>query len=187
MPSKLTAHKLPGPAKELVCQLLAEWARPTEVQKAIREEFGIAISLPTIAWYRKSPKWSRVIAAKREALDANVGLLPISSRYWRLKERQDLLEQARSGQKADLGTARGILTDAARELGQLQPEEGGDVQIGQLNIRVIQQVLDLPEAALEEYLRTGILPAQAYLSDVPRSPSPVHGVPEKVPTERVQR
>ena len=36
MPSKLTAHKLNGPAKDLVCQLLAEFARPTEVQVAVK-------------------------------------------------------------------------------------------------------------------------------------------------------
>ena len=53
MPSKLTAHKLNGSAKDLVCQLLAEFARPTEVQAAVREEFGIEVSLPTIVWYRK--------------------------------------------------------------------------------------------------------------------------------------
>ena len=44
MPSKLTAHKLNGLAKDLVCQLLAEFARPTEVQAAVKEQFGIEVS-----------------------------------------------------------------------------------------------------------------------------------------------
>ena len=99
MPSKLTAHKLNGPAKDLVCQLLAEFARPTEVQAAVKDEFGIEVSLPAILWYRDSAKWSKVIEAKRQALDANLDRLPISSRYWRLKKRQELLDQARSGEK----------------------------------------------------------------------------------------
>ncbi len=166
MPSKLTAHKLTGPAKDLVCQLLAEFARPTEVQAAVKDEFGIQVSLPSILWYRDSPKWSKVIEAKRQALDANVDRLPISSRYWRLKKRQELLDQARFGEKPDLGTARGILLDAAKELGQLKPESATEAHIGQLNLQVVQQVLQLPEAAQIEYIRTGILPPRSYLSDL---------------------
>ncbi len=166
MPSKLTAHKLTGPAKDAVCQLLAEHARPIEVQAAVKQEFGIEVSLPAIVWYRDSPKWSKVIEAKRQALDANVDRLPISSRYWRLKKRQELLDQARSGEKPDLGTARGILLDAAKELGQLKPDTTIGTQIGQVNIHLVQQVLALPEEAQETYIRTGVLPPHSYLSDL---------------------
>ncbi len=167
MPSKLTAHKLNGPAKDLVCQLLAEFARPTEVQTAVRQEFGIEVSLPTIVWYRKSPKWSKVIEEKRQALDANVDRLPLSSRYWRMKERQSLLLQARTQDKPDLGTARGILTDAAREMGQLQPEESSTPHIGSINLTLVNQILQMPENVQEEYLRTGRLPPASYLTDLP--------------------
>ncbi len=167
MPSKLTAHKLTGPAKDAVCQLLAEHARPIEVQAAVKQEFGIEVSLPAIVWYRDSPKWSKVIEAKRQALDANVDRLPISSRYWRLKKRQELLDQARSGEKPDLGTARGILLDAAKELGQLKPDTTIGTQIGQVNIHLVQQVLALPEEVQETYLRTGRLPPGSYLTDLP--------------------
>jgi hypothetical protein len=166
MPSKLTAHKLTGPAKDAVCQLLAEHARVTEVQAAVKQEFGIEVSLPAIVWYRDSPKWSKIIEAKRQALDANLDRLPISSRYWRLKKRQELLDQARSGEKPDLGTARGILLDAAKELGQLKPDTTIGTQIGQVNIHLVQQVLALPEDAQEQYLRTGRLPPRSYLSDL---------------------
>ena len=167
MPSKLTAHKLNGPAKDLVTQLLAEFARPTEVQEAVKQAFGINITLPAIIWYQRSPKWSKVIEAKRQALDANVDRLPISSRYWRMKERGSLLRQARTQGKPDLGTARGLLTDAARELGELQPEESGTPHIGSINLTLVAQVLQLPEHVQEQYLRTGILPPASYLSDLP--------------------
>ena len=134
MPSKLTAHKLTGPAKDLVCQLLAEFARPTEVQTAVRQEFGITVSLPSVLHYRASPKWSKIIEQKRQALDANVSRLPISSRYWRLKQRQEILDQARSGDRPDLGTARGVLLDAANAEGdqQVQDVVGRPTLLGEL-------------------------------------------------------
>ena len=163
MPTKLTAHKLTGPAKDLVCQLLAEFARPTEVQAAVKDEFGIEVSLPSILWYRDSPKWSKIIEQKRQALDANVNRLPISSRYWRQKQRQELLQQARSQEKPDLGTARGILMDAAKEMGK--PEDAR-TNIGQVNIQVLNRVLSLPVEAQETYIRTGKLPPESYLYDI---------------------
>ena len=167
MPSKLTAHKLDGPAKDLVCQLLAEHARPTEVQAAVKQEFGVEVSLPSIVWYRKSSRWARVIEEKRKALDTNLDRLPIASKYWRMWQRQQILEQARHQDKPDLGTARGLLTDAAREMGQLQPEESGSPHIGSINLTLVNQVLQMPENVQEEYLRTGRLPPRSYLSDLP--------------------
>ena len=167
MPSKLTAHKLTGPAKDAVCQLLAEHARPIEVQAAVKQEFGIEVSLPAIVWYRDSPKWSKVIEEKRRALDANLDRLPISSKYWRMRQRQQILEQARHQDKPDLGTARGLLVDAAREMGQLQPEESGTPHIGSINLTLVNQVLQMPENVQEEYLRTGRLPPGSYLTDLP--------------------
>ena len=167
MPSKLTAHKLTGPAKDAVCQLLAEHARPIEVQAAVKQEFGIEVSLPAIVWYRDSPKWSKVIEAKRQALDANLDRLPISSKFWRMRQRQQILEQARHQDKPDLGTARGLLTDAAREMGQLQPVEPSTPHIGSINLTLVNQVLQMPENVQEEYLRTGRLPPGSYLTDLP--------------------
>jgi len=178
MPSKLTAHKLSGPAKELVCQLLAEFARPTEVQKALRQELGVEISLPSISWYRDSPKWAKVIEDKRRALDANLDRLPICSKYWRLKKRQELLDQAMHQDKPDLGTARGILVDAARELGQLNPEKSDVPHIGSVNLTLVNQVLQMPEHVQQEYIRTGHLPPSSYLYDV----GPVKGDDDVAPT-----
>ena len=167
MPSILTAHKLDRRAQDAVCQLLAEHARPSEVQAAIREEFGIEVTLPTIVWYRKSAKWSEVIAEKRKALDANLDRLPIASKFWRMRQRQQILAQAQTGDRPDLGTARGLLVDAAREMGQLQPEESSTPHIGSINLTLVNQVLQMPENVQEEYLRTGRLPPRSYLSDLP--------------------
>ncbi len=64
MPNQLTAHKLTAPAKELECQLLTEFARPTEGQTAVRETFGVEVSLPSILWYQDSPKRLRSHAEK---------------------------------------------------------------------------------------------------------------------------
>ena len=163
-------HKLDGEAQSLLLALLAEWAKPREVIAALKEAHGIEISPQTVAWYRSSPRWKPHIEDRRRALDDNVARLPISSRYWRMKRRQDILVQATESPAPDLSTARGILTDAAKELGQLKD---GEIRfsVGDLNLQLVQNVLQMAPDALERYLRTGVLPAETYLSDVTPSPA----------------
>ena len=85
-----------------------------------------------VYFYSRHPRWQKLIQEKRRALEAEIDELPISSRYWRMKERESLLHQARTQDKPDLGTARGLLTDAAREMG-----------IGSINLTLVNQVLQL--------------------------------------------
>ena len=169
MPNHLTARKLNGPAKHLICQLFAEFESPTAIQTAVENEFGVRVSRETLYHYKNHPRWQKVIEEKRQALDANVDRLPISSRFWRLRKRQELIGKAealmqKSGDVAAPGT---LLTDAARELGQLKPEATA-THIGNINIEAIQKVLALPADALREYLQTGRLAPESYLSDVQR-------------------
>ena len=83
-----------------------------------------------------------------------------------MKQRESLLRQARTQSKPDLGTARGVLTDAAREMGQLQPEDSSLPRIGSINLTLVNQVLQLPEEVQETYIRTGKLPPESYLTDL---------------------
>ena len=55
----------------------------------------------------------------------------MASKYWRTQERASLYRQARQGDKPDLSTARGVLMDSARELGQLTEEAPAVTRIGQ--------------------------------------------------------
>ena len=59
-----------------------------------------------------------------------------------------------------------LLSDGAKELGQLGPETTS-TYIGSINIEAIQQILNLPMEVQDEYLRTGRLPPDSYLPDVP--------------------
>ncbi len=162
-----TARKLNGAAKQLVVRLLAEYEKPAAIRAAVKEHFGIEISREAVYFYAKHPKWRAIIEEKRKALETEIDRLPISSRFWRMRQRQQILAQARHQDKPDLGTARGLLTDAAREMGQLQPEESSTPHIGSINLTLVNQVLQMPENVQEEYLRTGRLPPGSYLSDLP--------------------
>jgi len=164
---RTTARKLNGAAKTLIVRLLAEYEKPAAIRAAVKEHFGIEISREAVYFYAKHPKWRAIIEEKRKALETEIDRLPIGSRFWRMQQRQQILDQARHQDKPDLGTARGLLTDAAREMGQLQPEESGTPHIGSINLTLVNQVLQMPEHGQEEYLRTGRLPPGSYLSDLP--------------------
>ena len=69
------------------------------------------------------------------------------------------------GKSGDVTAPGTLLTDAAKELGQLKPEVT-TTHIGSINIEAIQKILALPAEALREYLQTGRLPPESYLSDV---------------------
>ena len=59
-----------------------------------------------------------------------------------------------------------VLTDAAREMGQLEPEDSSLPRIGSINLTPVNQVLQLSEQAQETYIKTGKLPPKSYLTDL---------------------
>ena len=159
-----------------MCQLLAEFEPPLVIKTALKDEFGVSIATEAIYHYKRSPKWQKVVQAKREALDAAIDRLPISSRYWRLKRRQEMIDKAEAliQKSSDVAAPGTLLQDAAKELGQLQPE-APTTRIGHVTLQLIQQVLMLPSAVVDEYLKTGNLPASSYLTDVPSEATQAKG------------
>lgn len=162
--------KLPATVKGLICELLAEYEGPAGIIRAVSQAHGLEITRATVAHYQTSEHWQSVVQDKRKALDLQLDTVPISSRWWRAQERMKLLAQARTGDKPDLGTARGLLTDAAREMGHAQPDQDDAPRIGSINLTLVNQVLQLPEAAQEAYIRTGKLPPATYLTDLSTDP-----------------
>lgn len=138
---------LTGDQKRLICQLLAEYCPPAEVVARFKEATGRQIRLSHVCYYRDSPKWAAEVDKAREALLANLGKLPIASKFWRLQELQGLYQDAlkarriRTVRKAtkledgklvpvyerleerDFGAPRELLRQAAEELGQLRHHE----------------------------------------------------------------
>ncbi len=164
-----TAHKLNGPAKHLICQMLAEFESPGTIQNAVENRFGVRVSRETIYHYRNHPRWKKIIEDKRRALDHNLEQLPIGSKYWRMRKRQDLVEKASDlvAKSSDIAAPGTLLMDAAKELGQVAAETPTTL-IGQINIQLINKVLALPEEALDTYIKEGKLPPESYLSDLGR-------------------
>ena len=159
-----TAHKLNGRAKSLICQLLAEFESPVTILNAVENQFGVRISRESIYYYKNEPRWKKVIAEKRRALDHNLEQLPIGSRYWRMRKRQELVEKASClvAKSSDVAAPGALLMDAAKELGQVAADTPMTL-IGQINIELIRKVLTLPKDALD---REGKLPPESYLSDL---------------------
>lgn len=145
---------LTGDQKRLIVQLLAEFCPPSEVVLRFKEATGRPIGISHVVYYRDTPRWRDEIEKARQALLANVGNLPIASKYWRLLQLGRLFDEAdkarkvrsvRLGQKLvegtgashlamdyerleekDFAACRELLRQAAEELGQLRaaPEEG---------------------------------------------------------------
>ena len=61
MSNQLTAHKLNGRAKHLICQLFAEFESPTAILAAVETEFGVRVSRETLYHYKNHPRWQKVI------------------------------------------------------------------------------------------------------------------------------
>lgn len=137
MPSEKTTHRLNAEHREFVCRMFAEFATPSEVMKALEEQHGINLANhQAVQHYRDSEKWRPIIEEMRTALIFNINRLPIASKYWRLKQLQDLFNSENRYrvvryakvnehdytpiEELPLGELRNLLRQAAEELGELR-------------------------------------------------------------------
>lgn len=159
------SNPLSAEAKTMVCRMFAEHAAPKEIQEALERDFGQRLARRSITYYREHPKWAAVIDKAREALEADVRRLPISSKYWRIKKRGDLIAKHETFPSA-LGAVRGLLLDAAKELGDVTEDGAAQLRGATISVEVVNQVLQLDPAALLRYVETGDLDPESYLPDV---------------------
>lgn len=133
MASRQRKNHLTAEQKRFICRLFAEYAKPVEIQDAVREQYGFTLALQSVIYYRDAPTWQTTIAAMRTALINHLADLPICSKFWRLKKAGELFETENryrvtrySGkseipiQEKPVGELRQLLAYAAEELGELR-------------------------------------------------------------------
>jgi hypothetical protein len=119
--------------REFVCRELAEYVPPGEVAAAFEVEFGQPIAPTTVAYYSTSRRWGPVIAEMRRRLIDRLDRIPISSRFWRLKQLQALFEHERETEER-----RHLLAAARQELADI--DFSPDLRSVEIRIRMIPGV-----------------------------------------------
>ena len=160
---RLSSHdrkpKIRGPVLETVLNGLAQYQKICEVVKSINDLHNISISQAAISHFAKQARWQDEIYRRRAALDNKMLEVPISSRWWRQRERNGLFTRTRDIEKmAD--TARKTLMDAAEEMGHLR--RGETQSQPSIVVNVLAALQGSSPEALRIYAETGSLPvAQA--------------------------
>jgi hypothetical protein len=114
---------LPTPVILRIVQGLACFDTPTEVAKAVNEEFGLELSRQRIeAWNperaagaRLKAHWRETFYATRKRLLAELDEIPLFHRSYRLRCLQRLLEQAEA--ISNISVANKAMEQAAKEVG----------------------------------------------------------------------
>jgi len=172
--------KLSEEAKRFLLREIAGFTPHKEIQRLVQTHHQAEISLALISWYSCNPKWKETIQIERDNLASRLDTIPISSIYYRLRERQKLYQLARDRDgknKRNLPLANTILESAAKDLAAFQGKSDDPARLGSVvNLKIVNQVLALPAEAQREYIETGKMPPGAYLVDVkldqPALPAP---------------
>ncbi len=155
--------RLTGSQRTFVLRCLAEYLGPMETVKAVKVRFGRDLTAAAVLWYRDHPRWKAEVQRIRAELEQRLDDVPIQSKRWRQRRRVEVFKRAASGVDINLGAARGLLLDGAREAGDLKDQAGGPINV---NVQLVSAIFNLPAAELEAYANgEGLRPA-SYLSDL---------------------
>src|SRR5262249_53058602 len=88
--------------------------------------------------------------------EGNLNRIPIASKFWRMKQRQELYDRAIHQPTPDYKEARGLLMDAARELGQFESEVNiRALAVEDRWVHIVKTLSRMPPGAIERYANTG--------------------------------
>lgn len=115
--------KLTEPIKIVIVQALACFDTPTEVAKAVKEEFGLVITRQQVAGYDPTKATCKGMAKKlraifestRAAFLEDITTIPIAQQAVRLRALQKELERAKSSGNSAM--VLDVLERAAKEVG----------------------------------------------------------------------
>ena len=143
--------ELSDEAKTFVVQALACWDTPSDVAKAVRDEFGITITRQSIEFYdptkragaNLSTEFKALFEATRARFTAETAAVGVAHRTVRLRRLQRFADKAES--MGNLGLAAKLLEQAAKEMGDSFSNkvaisgdgQGGPIQHG-LTIRFVR-------------------------------------------------
>jgi hypothetical protein len=118
-----TSEDLPGPVKAFIVQRLARFIMPSQVVKAVKEEFGLDVSRQRVHFYDPTTRAGRALNEELKALffetreKAKHDLDPIPSYHKavRLQRLDDMICTAL--ERGNLPLAAQLLEQAAKESG----------------------------------------------------------------------
>lgn len=116
---------LTKPQKLFIVQRLACFDTPTEVAKAVKEEFGITVSLPALSVYDPNNARGKELSKElREAFEAtrkrfleDTSDIPIANKAYRLRVLQRVADRAEA--KGNTPMVVQALEQAAKEVGDV--------------------------------------------------------------------
>ncbi|MFZ6655924.1 DUF2280 domain-containing protein [Undibacterium sp. TJN19] len=111
--------------KLFIVQALACFDTPTQVSKAVKEEFGLDVLRQQVAAYdpncfvgrRLSQKWRTVFEDTRKKFREEVAEIPIASRAYRLRALARMAQQAEG--MRNIALAVQVIEQAAKEVGDI--------------------------------------------------------------------
>ena len=136
--------------KRFAVQALACYDTPSQVQKSIKEEFGLEVTRQqlqaydpkTVAGERMSKKLKDLFAATRTAFLDDVSTIPIAQQAFRLRSLQRLHERA--VQQGNAVVAAQLLEQASKEIGgaftnrrELTGKDGKDLPVAPAGVLVV--------------------------------------------------
>lgn len=136
----ITEHKLKAEHKTILIQLLAGFYGNDEAIEYLKNEFGIQVTSGNISFYRKQHEDD--IIQQRMALNEKLLAIPIANKFYRLEERQKLLDDL----KAHMWYEVFKMKD-----GQVVLDEKGNQTVLKLkgNHGVANQIMDSVKSELE--------------------------------------
>lgn len=133
--------------KLFIVQALACYDTPTQVSKAVKEEFGLDVLRQQVACYdpncyvgrNLSKKWRTVFEDTRTKFRSETASIPIASRAYRLRALARMAQQAEN--MRNIGLAVQVIEQAAKEVGdvyvnrKVDPDKSLDEEIKRLEIK----------------------------------------------------
>jgi hypothetical protein len=132
--------------KLFIVQALACFDTPTQVSKAVKEEFGLDVIRQQVAAYdpncyvgrNLSLKWRTIFNDTRAKFRVDTAAIPIASRAFRLRALARMAQQAEGMRKIALAVS--VIEQAAKEVGdvyvnrKVDPDKSLDEEIKRLEI-----------------------------------------------------
>lgn len=149
--------------KQFIVQALACYDTPTQVAKAVKEEFGLDVLRQQVACYdpncyvgrNLSLKWRTIFNDTRTKFREDTAAIPIASRAFRLRALARMAQQAEGMRNIALAVA--VIEQAAKEVGDVYvnrrldaPKAPGDAGDGMPTVPeyILKPDEDLPDSPI---------------------------------------
>lgn len=98
------APKLSDHQKQVVIRMLGAYCSPREIKEYLQSEYEVTLNDSTITFYKKQRR--KEILKAREGFLNDIEVLPVSDKAYRIKQRQDLVNDLRANLWAEVAVIR---------------------------------------------------------------------------------